>query len=85
MTRKWKVWKRDGAWWVLDNRGRLRYSSGDHTMALSFALMQSERRPVPYITFNSSDMDVIGGSWHDFMKRIWEKQQRQYDEDDPEQ
>lgn len=66
-VRKWKVRKRDGTWWVLDGRGRLRYSCGDHLMALSFALMQGERKLVPYVTFTADD---IGKSWNEILKEI---------------
>ncbi len=44
-----KVVKRDGCWWVLDRRGRLRYAAGSHQMALTFALMQGHHSHFPTI------------------------------------
>lgn len=41
-----KVCKRDGCWWVLDRRGRLRYAAGSHRMALTFALIQAHHFPI---------------------------------------
>lgn len=71
MTRKWKVWKRDGAWWVLDGRGRLRYASGNHMMALSFALTRPPK-PMPFVTLNGSD---LGKSFEEIMREVLERRQ----------
>lgn len=58
--KKWKVRKRDGTWWVLDDRGRLRYSCGDHMMALSFAMLAGKPKPkVPWGQFISDPRTYI--------------------------
>ena len=61
---KWKVFKRDGVWWVQDTRDRLRYSSATYIMALSFALLagkttQVKVRPVRFPPEIKSFHDAI--------------------------
>lgn len=56
-----KVRKRDGAWWVLDREGRLRYASGSHRMALAFAMVVSARRQT--VTWVVEPQDLGYASW----------------------
>lgn len=49
---RWQVRKRDGAWWVLDAYGRLRYSAGTHGMALAFALVRANPKPRYTVVFD---------------------------------
>lgn len=40
--KRWRVFKRDGVWVVLDRAGKIRYAAAEHHMALSFALIQGQ-------------------------------------------
>lgn len=70
MKKKWSVKKQDGVWKVFDKAQRLRFSCDTHFMALSFALMQGEKKTAPTAHYSFGADHLPGAKWEDVMRYI---------------